>query len=270
MNLMLPGLLSIFLYLLAAGVLARRLARGDGDDIQGPGHFITPALIAAVLHVVLLYPAIITPQGLNLHIVHAASLTALISALLLAVSSFFKPVGNLGIVVFPVAAITIALLLVWPGLRLVADTPWQLDVHILISLLAYSIFALAVAQAILLSIQDHYLRNRQPGGFIRALPPLADMESLLFQMIASGFLLLSLALMTGLLFLEDIFAQSLVHKTVLSIFAWLVFGVLLWGRWRFGWRGRTALRWTIGGFIFLVLAYFGSKFVLELLLNSAS
>ena len=93
------------------------------------------------------------------------------------------------------------------------------------------------------------------------------MESLLFQMIATGFALLTLALVTGFLFLEDIFAQHLVHKTTLSIIAWFVFGILLWGRWRFGWRGQTALRWTIGGFIFLMLAYFGSKFVLELVLN---
>ena len=99
------------------------------------------------------------------------------------------------------------------------------------------------------------------------LPPLQTMESLMFQMVAIGFTLLTLALVTGFLFLEDIFAQHLVHKTVLSIIAWVVFGILLWGRWRFGWRGRVAIRWTIGGFIFLMLAYFGSKFVLELILN---
>ena len=92
------------------------------------------------------------------------------------------------------------------------------------------------------------------------------MESLLFQMIAIGFAILSLALLSGVLFLEDIFAQHLVHKTVLSLAAWLVFAVLLWGRFRFGWRGRTAIRWTLGGFAVLLLAYFGSKFVLELVL----
>ena len=86
-------------------------------------------------------------------------------------------------------------------------------------------------------------------------------------MIGSGFALLSAGLLTGIFFLEDIFAQHLVHKTVLSIVAWLVFGILLWGRWRFGWRGRTAIRWTLSGFVVLLLAYFGSKFVLELILQ---
>lgn len=267
MNPILPGLLSILFYLLASGLLVTRLSRGNSNGQCAPDPTTLLALAAIAVHGVLLYPAIITPDGLNLGFVYAASLVALTSACLLAVSTFFQPVGNLGIVVFPVAAVTIGLLLAWPGQRLVTDSSWQLETHILSSLLAYSILALAVFQSILLSIQDRHLRNRQPGGFIRALPPLAVMESLLFQMIATGFALLTLALVTGFLFLEDIFAQHLVHKTTLSIIAWFVFAILLWGRWRFGWRGQTALRWTIGGFIFLMLAYFGSKFVLELVLN---
>jgi len=137
---------------------------------------------------------------------------------------------------------------------------------IVLSIMAYSLFAIAAVQAILLAIQDHQLRNRRPGGIIRALPPLQTMEDLLMQLILAGFILLTLALLSGFFFLEDIFAQHLVHKTVLSIAAWLVFATLLWGRWKFGWRGRTAIRWTLGGYIALMLAYFGSKLVLELLL----
>ena len=108
----------------------------------------------------------------------------------------------------------------------------------------------------LLAIQDYRLRHRQPGGFLRGIPPLTAMEALLFQMIGAGFILLSITLVSGLFFLEDLFAQHLVHKATLSFIAWGVFGVLLWGRWRFGWRGRTAIRWTLSGFVFLALAYF--------------
>jgi ABC-type uncharacterized transport system permease subunit len=122
-------------------------------------------------------------------------------------------------------------------------------------------------QAILLAIQDRHLHRRQPVRFVRALPPLQTMESLLFEMIALGFVLLSVALGTGFVFLEDMFAQHLAHKTILSVAAWTVFGILLWGRFRFGWRGRTALRWTLAGFVVLMIAYFGSKFVLELILH---
>ena len=265
---MLPGVLSIALYLLASGLLVMRLSRGGSAATQGLDQPSLIALTAILVHAFVLYPEVFTPGGLNLGFVYAASLIALTSAMLLTISALFQPVGNLGIGLFPVAAATIALLLAYPNGELLTGASWQLQVHILCSLLAYSILGLAVFQAILLSIQDNHLRNRRPGGFIRALPPLAVMESLLFQMIATGFALQTLALVTGFLFLEDIFAQHLVHKTTLSIIAWVVFGILLWGRWRFGWRGRTTIRWTIGGFIFLMLAYFGSKFVLELVLAS--
>jgi ABC-type uncharacterized transport system permease subunit len=86
-------------------------------------------------------------------------------------------------------------------------------------------------------------------------------------MIAAGFVLLTLSLVSGFAFLEDMFAQHLVHKTVLSTLAWIVFGALLVGRFRYGWRGRTAIIWTLGGFVILILAYFGTKAVLELILH---
>ena len=88
-----------------------------------------------------------------------------------------------------------------------------------------------------------------------------------FQLGFFGFILLSVGLLTGFLYLEDMFAQHLVHKTVLSMVAWIAFAVLLWGRFRFGWRGRTAIRWTLIGFAVLMLAYFGSKAVVELILQ---
>ena len=93
------------------------------------------------------------------------------------------------------------------------------------------------------------------------------MEYLLFRLIWTGEVLLALAILTGALFLENMFAQHLAHKTVLSIVAWLVFAVLLWGKHRLGWRGTTAVRWTLTGFGLLILAYLGSKFVLEVLLQ---
>ena len=92
------------------------------------------------------------------------------------------------------------------------------------------------------------------------------METLLFQFLGFGFVCLSASLLTGFVYLEDIFAQHLVHKTVLSIIGWFILGVLLFGRIRFGWRGKTAIRWTLSAFAFLMLAFFGSKLVLEFIL----
>lgn len=262
------GFSAIVLYLLSSTLLVRRLASQSTDKCKRE-HALIPGFLAVLCHGFLLYPQILTPMGLNLGFFHAATLIALLTASLLVVASLANPVENLGIAVFPVAAISIGLLLIYPENHIIVNLTAgrALDTHILLSLFAYSILGLAALQALLLAVQDRQLHNRRPGGFIRTLPPLQTMEALLFQMIGFGFFMLTLALVTGGIFLEDIFAQHLVHKTVLSILAWGVFATLLWGRWQFGWRGRVAIRWTVGGFGFLLLAYFGSKFVLELILN---
>jgi len=121
--------------------------------------------------------------------------------------------------------------------------------------------------AILLWVQERALRQRVFHGWMRALPPLTELESLLFRTIAVGFALLTATLLTGVLFVENLFAQHLVHKTVLSVLSWLAFGALLLGRWRRGWRGATAVRWTLVAMALLMLAFFGSQFVLELVLK---
>ncbi len=242
---------------------------GSGDNWRPPRSLgIAFGFAGLLLHGVFLYLELFTAGGLNLNFFNAVSLAAWTVAGLLLVSALSKPVENLAILALPVAAITVLLDLRFPGSHLLsAEAGWALRVHVLTSMLAYSLLTLASAQAILLAIQDTHLRRHRPGGFIRALPPLQTMESLLFEMISLGFVLLSVSLITGFIYLEDMFAQHLVHKTVLSIVAWVGFGVLLWGRYRFGWRGRTAIRWTLLGFVVLMLAYFGSKAVIELILQ---
>ena len=221
-----------------------------------------------LLHADAAVPRAVHRDGLNLSFFNAVSLAAWTVAGLLLISALSKPVENLAILALPLAAITVLLDLRFPGSHLLGQMPaGRLRVHVLTSMLAYSLLTLASAQAILLAVQDNHLRRHHPGGFIRALPPLQTMESLLFEMISLGFVLLSVGLVTGFLYLEDMFAQHLVHKTVLSIVAWIAFAILLWGRYRFGWRGRTAIRWTLVGFAVLMLAYFGSKAVIELVLQ---
>ena len=145
----------------------------------------------------------------------------------------------------------------------------QLPGWILLSICAHGVLGLAAMQAILLGFQHRLLHDRQPLRAVRALPPLYVMESLLFRMIWVGFALLTAALASGFVYLENLFAQQLVHKTVLTIAAWVLFGTLLGGHHWAGWRGPTAVRFTLGGFALLVLGYFGSKIVLELILAPA-
>ncbi len=260
--------LAIVLYLAASAILVTRLA-GVGPTAQWPrGGALSVAFVAVLLHGGVLLPTLLTTGGLNLGFFNASSLIALLTVGLLLLAALRKPVENLGIALLPIAAVSIVLTLSHQSQHIVEKSlSWQLETHILISVLAYSILGLAAFQALLLALQNRQLHNRRPGGFVRALPPLQTMEAILFQMIGTGFVLLSLSLLTGVLFLEDIFAQHLIHKTVLSLMAWGVFAGLLLGRKQYGWRGRIAIRWTLSGFAFLMLAYFGSKLVLELVLG---
>jgi ABC-type uncharacterized transport system permease subunit len=262
---------AIILYLASGFFIGFRLFGGNTGKKRSRLIGIHLGLGGVALHAALLYQNIFVSSGINLGFFNAASLVAWTILLLLMLSALTKPVENLGIILLPLAALAIALELIFPSSHFLAsNSPWGLRIHVLISLIAYALLTMASVQAVMLAIQDHHLHARHPGGFIRALPPLQTMESLLFEMIGIGFVLLTLSLFSGFLFLEDMFEQRMVHKSVLSIAAWFVFGLLLWGRYRFGWRGQKALTWTLVGFVVLMLAYFGSKAVLELILTQGS
>ena len=140
---------------------------------------------------------------------------------------------------------------------------WELTAHILLSMAAAALLFAAAVTAILLVFLDRRLRTRRVAHLSGGLPPLDALEKIMFRLVAAGFGFLTLALITGFVFVTNLFTQNLVQKTVLSLIAWLIFGVLLIGRLRFGWRGRSAVRWTLSGFAILAVAYFGVKFVLE-------
>jgi ABC-type uncharacterized transport system permease subunit len=144
---------------------------------------------------------------------------------------------------------------------------WELTAHILLSMAATALLFAAAVTAILLVTLDRRLRARRLSDLPALLPPLDALERVMFRLIAGGFILLTLALLTGFIFVTDLMGQHLIHKTVFSITAWVLFGMLLFGRTRYGWRGRSAVRWTLTGFGTLAIAYFGDKFILETLLG---
>lgn len=149
----------------------------------------------------------------------------------------------------------------------VAQAGWPLAVHVILAMGSAGMFAIAALLVVLLALQDAALRGGRPGGWLATLPPVESLERALFSVISVGTAALTVAILAGLLFVTDLFAQHLAHKTVLAILAWAIFACLLFGRWRYGWRGRKAARYTIAGFVVLAIAYFGSKFVLEILLG---
>jgi ABC-type uncharacterized transport system permease subunit len=144
---------------------------------------------------------------------------------------------------------------------------WQLQAHILISIFAYGLLNVGAIVAVYALIQDRRLRAGRLSSINHLFAPLETTEKLLFGITAAGFAGLAITIVSGIMFVDNIFAQHLIHKTSLSILALLLFGILLFGRAFAGWRGRRAIYLYLGGFVILCLAYFGSRFILEELLN---
>lgn len=224
------------------------------------------AWCAVISHAI--YTTLSFLPALSFSFFSTGSMIAMIVALLLLLAALNKPVEKLGLAVFPIAALMLGLAVGFSDTpRLLHIYNWQMTTHILTSIIAFSLLNIAAVQAILLAIQDQQLKSHPPKPLIKSLPPLQTMETLLFQMLAVGVFFLSISLISGFIFVENLFAQHLVHKTVLSILAWFIFSGLLFGRLRYGWRGQPAIQWTLIGFVSLLLAYFGSKLVLELILH---
>ncbi len=226
------------------------------------------ALAGAAAQTLSIYCIIHPPLGINLHFFAVGSLCSWLVILVVLISSVRKPVENLLVVLLPMAIAAIAtstFIPVRPSL-LANKTPGMVS-HILVSVLAYSTLTIAAFQAVLLAYQENLLKHHHPTGIIRAFPPMQTMEKLLFEFLWAGLILLTASLASGFVFLQDMFAQHVAHKTILSVLAWLLFATLLAGRMILGWRGRTAIRWTLSGFVLLMLAFFGSKFVMDLVIN---
>lgn len=264
---------AIFLYFACSALLFIRISKARR---QGPENTIALSrkqilaigFAGFLLHMLLLYSSIHTATGINLGFDNIKSLVAALSVLFALIAAWRHPVEILAILLLPMAVLFMLFDFGGRSFHLVeADSSAALVFHILTSIIAYSLLALAALQAILLSVQNRFLRAHQPGGLIKLMPPLKNMEVILFEVVLIGFIVLTISLGSGLIFLDNMFAQHLAHKTILSILAWLVFLTLLIGHWRLGWRGRTAVHWTLTGFVSLMLAYFGSKFVMEILLT---
>lgn len=261
------ALVAIVLYFGSAGLMTLRAMRGEPyAQVKAP--LVAAAAIALACHAAVNLQLLFVAGGLDLSFFKVASAIAWFIALIALVSSLRAPVDKLLIPVYSVAGLALASLMLF-GTATNTSSVFGPGVatHILLSILAYSVMTLAACQAVTLGIQNHELKAHHTRGLLNALPPLQTMEQLLFDIVWAGMILLTLSILSGILFLDDLFAQHLAHKTFFAIVAWFIFAALLWGRHQLGWRGQTAIRWTLGGFIVLMLAYFGSKFVLELILQ---
>lgn len=222
---------------------------------------------ALICHGVASYGLLITDSGLDLSVVPVSTLVAFILVAVVALANVRLPVENLYLGLFPISIVVlIAANLIEPGGDPINTLSSNLILHILLSLAAYSVLMMNACQSIFLAIQERHLKH--PGeATYTILPPLETMERLHLVMLWVGLGLLSASILSGFLFLEDIFAREVFHKLVLTSLAWLIYVVFLSGHYLYGWRGMTAVKWSLSGFTLLLLGYLGSKFVLEYLLN---
>lgn len=224
-------------------------------------------IAALAAHAALLFVPTLAGAPLSTNFFSALSLVAWAMATVMTVANGRSRARVLLAMIWPIALLSAAAGALAPQSPAGSASGWQIRLHVVIALSAYALLSIAALQALAVSWQERSLRRKQLSLTLRALPPLSAMEELLFQYIVAGFALLTLTVLSGALFIEDWMAQHLVHKTVLTLLAWVVFGMLVFGRWRFGWRGRTAVNWTLAGMGVLLLAFFGSKLVLELVLG---
>jgi ABC-type uncharacterized transport system permease subunit len=229
-------------------------------------------LAAVVTHGAALHAAIFPGMDMRFGFGVALSLMVWLAVCFYWVETLYTRLEGLHAVVMPAGAIASLIPMFFPGEHVLANAASPaFRVHFVIAMLAYSLFTLAALHAMLMSVAGRQLHNARFSRLLAGLPPLLTMEALLFRLISIAFVLLTLTLVTGVLFSETLFGQArrVDHKTVFAFISWLLFGGLLVGRRLWGWRGRVALRWTLAGFVALMLAYVGSRFVIEVVLERA-
>lgn len=219
--------------------------------------------IALMLHTLSLVLLFLEKDGFDFLTI--GMLIAVIGNCLLWFSNRNKDLSLLLAVAFPLGAALIVLN---------ALSPWELQelhsqsigtsAHILIASVAYSLFTAACGVGILLALQEYQLKHHHLKQLLRV-PPLQVLEKLMFEFIWVAFILLTITIITGFYFIDDMFAQKLVHKTFFTLASWLVFAGLISGRYWLGWRGQLAVKLTLSGFVLLMLGYFGSKIVIQIL-----
>jgi ABC-type uncharacterized transport system permease subunit len=225
--------------------------------------------LGLLIHGGLLYQDIFIGD-LNLNIANTVSAILWLTVLIYWIANFKHQLNSLQAFVLPPAALAVIVQGCFHNAHINAYASDGLFLtHILIAMLAYSLFTFAALHASLMAMAERSLHQKNNLVKLPSFPPILMMEVLLFRIIGLGFILLTFTLISGMLFSEQIFHQALKinHKNIFAIISWLIYGGLLIGRLQYGWRGRTAIRWTLSGFIILLLAYVGTKFVLEVLLG---
>ena len=257
------ALIALSLYSLGWATLWQRRQQSSRNSLV-----LSLILLGLLAHGFTTHAHIFSHDQAQLSLIYVVNVVTLVVTTVAAVLSIRLPIDRLFILIVPLNILAlIGSMLLSPGHTASEPLSTTLTVHILISLAAYSALLMAACQSVLLAILDRQLKSPQQK-VTPWLPPLETMEHLLVAMLWIGITLLTLAITTGFFFLEDMFEQRVSHHIVITSLSWLVYAFFLAGRYLFGWRGLTAVRWTLVAFTLLVIGYLGSKFVLEYILQT--
>jgi ABC-type uncharacterized transport system permease subunit len=226
--------------------------------------------LGIMLHAVALFDAMFIEEGWNIGFSHTTSLIGWLTLLSYVVLGNDSRLTRLAALYLAPLAIVAALLpTLLPSERVVLYGGWAFRLHIGVAIAGYALFTVAALHALLMLFLEKRLQSGTLNSFDDQLPPLMKVEKLLFRLLFAAFILLTFTLISGVFFSEAVYGKAFQvnYKTVFAAMSWLIFGGLLLGHWRAGWRGKTAVRWTLIGFVMLLLAYVGSKFVLEFMLK---
>ena len=265
MNPTYPGLLAAALYLVGGVLQFKTLFRQAGPPTATIAMIAVPAV---VLHGIAALWLVRGAGGFDLGVFPMLAVTTFIIAFVVVVGAIRLPLQSLYVLVFPFCAAALLAVTLFAERAAPVLLGEGLALHVLLSIGAYTVLAVAACQGVVLQLQERNLRIRRSFAMTRVLPPLETMEGLLFHLIWLGFVLLTASIVSGFVYLEDMFAKHVAHHTVLTLGSWIAFGTLLIGRHTLGWRSTTAVRFTIVGFALLVLGYLGSKVVKEIILQA--
>ncbi len=269
---LLPYLVVAFIYMAVAldyWRLSKHSKRGLEVRLPFQLHSAMVAL-GILLQGGLLYRDVFAVGGLNLGVYYAISAIMWLTVLIYWIADLRHALHSLQSFVLPAAALSVLMPAFAIKAYYVNTHGWSLfSLHILIAILAYSLFTFAALHACLMRMAERALHQKNSWLTLPGFPPLMVMDALLFSVLKVGFVLLTVTLLSSMLFSEEIFGKPLQfnHKTVFSLASWVIYAWLLFGRFQYGWRGKTATRWTLVGFILLLLAYVGSRFVAQVILN---
>lgn len=227
-------------------------------------------LLALGAHAISLHMAIFDGESMHFGFAIALSVMLWLAIGLYWIESCYARMEGLQVLGLPAAAVATLLPAIFSEPHILTNAgSIAFRLHFLMAMLAYSLFTLAALHALLMAAAEKSLHRGRLSPFLAGLPPLLTMEALLFRLIHVAFVLLTFTLVSGVFFSESLFGKALTfnHKTLFAFLSWLIFAALLAGRHLRGWRGRVALRWTLAGFAALLLAYVGSRFVLEVILG---